>query len=250
MSNLLATLSALLAQLTGHVLVHDALGVVACLGWALGALGLGLVARKLLHAPVWLARRIVVLGANLWIVPAFYWIHLWPAGWLPVAVLLYANHWVQSRHALPSLQRDGETAVVDLFGHQWSLLIVQIFLWWQGDQFMAMAGFVALGVGDSAAEIVGRRWGKNHFRFRGGRHKTFEGSLAMLIATFVAVVCINSFFAKIPDVWFPGWVTISAILTALVATVLELYTPRKYEDFLVGLLPAFFMYYYTVAGFR
>jgi dolichol kinase len=243
-------LAQMLTRLTAHGVARDAVGIMLCVGWGLGALLLGIALRRAFKLPAWLCRRIIVIGVGGWIVIAFYWIRLWPAGWLPPAAFLYLNHWFRSRHQLRDLRRDGEDDVADALGHQLAPLIVQLFLWWQGDQFMAMAGILTVAVADSAAEIVGRRWGKNHFRFRGGRHKTFEGTLAMFVSSFVLILLVNTFFAKIPDVWFAAWCVVGALLAALLATMAELVTPRRYEDFAVTLLPAFFMYYYTVAGFR
>jgi dolichol kinase len=246
----LAKLAQLLASLTEHAVLHDAIGLVICGAWGLGALLLGVGVRRILRAPAWLCRRIIVIGVGLWIIVAFYWLHLWFAGWLPPLFFLYVNYRVRSRHQLRDLRRDGEEETTDVLGHQWAPLIIQLFFWWQGDQFMAMAGIMTLSFGDSLAEIVGRTRGRHHFRFRGGRHKTFEGALAMFVGSFAALLVVNGVFAQIPGVWFPAWCVIGALLTALVATMLELYTPRRYEDFLVALVPSFFMYYYTIAGFR
>ena len=115
---------------------------------------------------------------------------------------------------------------------------------------MVISGMMALTVAESAATIVGKVWGKNHFRTRKLRHKPFEGSAVMFGVSFGAIFVTNLLFARIPGVWFVPWCLIGALLCAVVATVAELYSTGRLARFTVPLLTAFTSYYYTVAGFR
>lgn len=239
-----------LAALLHGGYVREGIGVVFCIIWALAALGLGLALRRIWRVPAWICRKVIVMGVGLWIVVAFFWIQLWPAGWLPPLAFLLINYVVYDKGWLPNLRRDGEKKIRHVLGYQLSPLILMLLLWWSGDQFMVIAGIMALTFGDSAAGVAGRVWGKNHFRFRGGEHKTLEGALAMFAVSLVAIMVTTCLFARMPGVWFLPWCLIGALLAAMVATVAELYAPRRWEDFLVPLLTGLTMYYYTVAGFR
>lgn len=53
------------------------------------------------------------------------------------------------------------------------------------------AGFSSLGVGDAAAELVGKRFGRHRYR-RGlfDPNKSWEGSIAMIVASYVVILSI------------------------------------------------------------
>jgi dolichol kinase len=126
-----------------------------------------------------------------------------------------------------------------------------VFLfWWPGYQFMLMAGVMAHAVGISAAMIVSRKYGRQRFRFRGSRGQTFEGLAAMAVASFAAIFYTTYSFAKIPGVWFGPWAFFGALMTAAVATVALLYTPRPHEQWSVPILASLTMYYYAKVGFH
>ncbi|NMB39090.1 MAG: hypothetical protein GX994_05905 [Firmicutes bacterium] len=79
-------------------------------------------------------------------------------------------------------------------------------------------GLMILGVGDAAAALVGKRFGKHHFKFPlFDSNKTIEGSAAMAIATFVGVFLILIVFTDIPF-WYA---LISSIVLAFIGSFVE-----------------------------
>src|SRR5689334_25029246 len=56
---------------------------------------------------------------------------------------------------------------------------------------LAMVGYLVGGLGDAAGEPAGVRWGKHPYAVSAGRTtatKTFEGSLAVLAASLIALL--------------------------------------------------------------
>ncbi|MBK7585909.1 MAG: hypothetical protein IPI67_37700 [Myxococcales bacterium] len=60
--------------------------------------------------------------------------------------------------------------------------------------FPAAAGLLALSLGDGVGGLVGRRFGKRRFRAPGGKQKSFEGSLVVLVASTLGVLLAGWYF--------------------------------------------------------
>lgn len=85
--------------------------------------------------------------------------------------------------------------------------------------YIAITAIMMWGIGDSAAALVGTRFGKHHIHLRhADQKKTWEGSGAMLIAAFaVGIVCL-CVTTTLP--WH--MYALMALITALLATLTEL----------------------------
>lgn len=92
---------------------------------------------------------------------------------------------------------------------------------WLGQKYLVIASVLAWGLGDAAAALVGKRFGQ-HFiegRLVEGR-KSFEGTLAMFVVSFVSVQIVLSANGSLA--WY-SYVPI-ALVTAAVCALVELYT--------------------------
>lgn len=100
--------------------------------------------------------------------------------------------------------------------------IVMAVCWgWLGDRYLAMASIFSWGFGDAAAALVGKPYGKHKIKWKytDGK-KSFEGSAAMLLTSFVTLMCIMTFRGG-----FSLPVTVLIALTvASVSTLAELYS--------------------------
>lgn len=92
---------------------------------------------------------------------------------------------------------------------------------WLGEKYLLIASVLAWGLGDAAAALVGKRFGKHYIEGRlvEGR-KSLEGTLAMFVVSFITVLIV--LLVKGPVKWY-GYVPIAAV-TAAVCAVVELYT--------------------------
>jgi dolichol kinase len=92
-----------------------------------------------------------------------------------------------------------------------------------GERYLVLAAVMGWGIGDGAAALVGKRFGK---RFLMGRmiegRKSVEGSAAMFTCAFVSVAAVLLGYQAAP--WY-ACLTI-ALVTAVVLAVVELYTRR------------------------
>ena len=91
------------------------------------------------------------------------------------------------------------------------------------------------GTGDAAAALVGIPFGRHKVksRFADGK-KSWEGSLAMLLVSFLSGMIVLYCVQKMP---LP-LVLLSAGLGALLGTVTELFSPSEYDTVTVPLVIA------------
>jgi dolichol kinase len=99
----------------------------------------------------------------------------------------------------------------------WSMVAI-VFSIIVFDRAIAIAGMFFAQVGDPAAEVAGRRWGRHHWRRPGG--KTIEGSLGCFVAGVAVGLLCSLELAISPSTVVAG---------ALVATLVEA-APRPVSD--------------------
>lgn len=88
-------------------------------------------------------------------------------------------------------------------------------------KYLVIASVLAWGIGDAAAALFGKKFGRKHLRGRGlSGEKTLEGFLAMLLFSFLSLLLV--FLVHQPAVAI-GYVELS-LITAAVTAVVELYS--------------------------
>ena len=92
---------------------------------------------------------------------------------------------------------------------------------WLGEKYLVIASVLAWGLGDAAAALVGKRFGRHHIEGKlvEGR-KSVEGTVAMFLVSFVAVMVVLLVHNSLK--WY-GYVP-TAVITAAVCALVELYT--------------------------
>jgi len=103
---------------------------------------------------------------------------------------------------------------------------------------LAVVGYLVGGLGDAAGEPAGVRWGRHPYRVRssGGElvTKTFEGSLAVLAASVVALLIS---IAVSPELRFDLRSLIVLPVIAIVCTLVEAFSPRGWDNVPMQIVP-------------
>ena len=104
-----------------------------------------------------------------------------------------------------------------------------------GQPHAAAAAILMWGTGDAAAALVGIPFGRHKVksRFTDGK-KSWEGSLAMLLVSFLSGMIVLRFVQKMD---FPP-ALLSAGLGALAGTAAELFSPSEYDTVTVPVVIA------------
>jgi phytol kinase len=123
-----------------------------------------------------------------------------------------------------------------VFYYALSITLLVAWFWRIGAPQFATVGVIVMSWGDGLAALIGQRWGKHAYHFMGSK-RTLEGSLAMLVVSYLATclilsICqgINSSTLLIP------------LPVAVVATILEAVSPGGTDNLTVPLASASLCY--------
>jgi phytol kinase len=109
-------------------------------------------------------------------------------------------------------------------------LLVGCFGWLQHLEF-AVVGTLVMAWGDGLAALVGKHWGSHRYAVWNGQ-KSWEGSLAMAIASYVVTYGVLAIAQVSPHQPFDLWLPLPV---AMLATVLEAWSPGGTDNLSVPL---------------
>jgi dolichol kinase len=136
--------------------------------------------------------------------------------------------------------RESSLGDISSGGHAYGLVcyaiswtIIAFFLF--NDLFVASIAIAAMSFGDGMGELIGKRYGKREFV----PNRTVEGSLAVLCATFVAIIIIGWFYFGV--IGYTGGtqpfsMPVFALGIAAFVTMIEAVTPGKVDNLVIPLV--------------
>jgi phytol kinase len=206
------------------ILNHDPALVGLSFAWIVFVIALGEIARRAGRFPPDLTRKIIHVGVAMWALPtALLFRSAW---WAAVCPLVFVGlNWISYRFRLMEvIEEEGEGSPGTIyFPLSFALLI--LLLWPLGARGAMVAGIYAMGFGDAAASVVGRRHGRHPYRI-GRAVKSWEGTLAMFVFSFVAIL-----LGTYPLLWRLAWVP--ALGAALAASAAEAPAGRGVDNLTV-----------------
>ncbi|MBP3588346.1 MAG: phosphatidate cytidylyltransferase [Clostridia bacterium] len=176
------------------------------------------VFRKILHLILLGSLAVWVLGFSRW------WLSALSAVVFALAVyplLSLAEH-LRGYSALLTERKSGEIKHSLLVVFTMYALVAAVCWGWLGDKLLTLASIYAWGFGDAAAALVGKRFGKHHFKTAAISRKSWEGTLAMFAVSFVTVAALLHLRGNLSL----AGIFLSAAGTAAVSAAVELYTPN------------------------
>lgn len=136
------------------------------------------------------ARKVVHVGVGLWIVPTVFLFADWRVAIVPPLSFLVVNY-VIHRFRLSPLDSDPANLGTVFFPISFTVLLAVFFRPGEpGNQaFLAVAGLLAMALGDAAAAIFGKRYGTRRYTIL-GHSRTMEGSMAMFLVTGAVIAVV------------------------------------------------------------
>lgn len=213
----------------------DILGLLGVYGYVASILVLSQFLRKKLHNPRKLVH--ILTGGIVF----FWWSFDTPwimAGlaafpFIPILLLTTPISPIKKLRegSLGKISSGGHAYGLVLYAISWTILAFLLF----NDLFAASIAIAAMSFGDGMGELIGRRYGKREYV----PNRTVEGSLAVLSATFIAIIVIGWFYFSV--IGYTGGtqpfsMPLFALGIAAFVTMLEAVTPGKIDNLVIPLV--------------
>ncbi|MBQ7784128.1 MAG: phosphatidate cytidylyltransferase [Oscillospiraceae bacterium] len=118
-------------------------------------------------------------------------------------------------------RKSGELKQSLLLVYTMFAIVVSICWGLLGDKYLALASFYAWGIGDAAAALVGKKFGRHKIKARGlDGKKSYEGTAAMFMISCISVFSILMWRGGL-SMFFCG---IIALIVGAVSAAAELYS--------------------------
>lgn len=209
---------------------------VAVVGAWIGSVGLiaeGLYLTQSVSSEV--TRKIVHIGVGNVILLAW-WLQT-PAWMGIIASVLFSavaltSYWLP---ILPGINSVGRTSLGTFF-YAVSIGVLTLLFWGQGHPEFTALGILTMTWGDGMAALIGQAYGRHPYEV-GGIKKSWEGSGAMLLVSFVAILIV---LGQVQGVTVRTLAI--SIIAAIVATALEAFSRLGIDNLTVPLGTAFLAY--------
>lgn len=223
---------------------NDMIGLIASYAYAIGLIAVAELLNRSLGVAQELTRKLVHIGAGMWVFGVLALFDTWQWGVLPFATFIGGNYLFYRQRMFRSMDSANSTPGTVYF----ALAITVLFaLLWrpQGPTdraAVAVAGAMALTWGDALAALVGQRYGWHRYKV-GRSTRSWEGSVAMLIATTLAIFLVltrlpGSALSPLGQPASTITALTAALAAALAATAAEAMAPHGSDNLSVPLVAA------------
>ncbi len=223
---------------------NDVIGLAASYAYAIGLIALAEALRRLLSVPQELTRKLVHIGAGMWVFGVLALFDHWQWGVLPFATFIGGNYLFYRYRMFGSMDSENSTPGTVYF----ALAITLLFgLLWRPQGPLdrapiAVAGAMAMTWGDALAALVGQRYGWHRYTV-GRSTRSWEGSVAMFAATAVAIWLVltrmpGSALSPLAATPGAGRALAATLLGAGTATAAEAISPHGTDNLSVPLVAA------------
>ncbi len=187
-------------------------------------------------------RKLVHIGAGMWVWGILYFFDNWYWGVVPFATFIVLNFIMYKFKILQGVDEEDSSPGTVYFAL--SITILFLLFWRTGAERdsvpIAVAGVMAMTWGDGLASLIGRRWGRHFYMFFNHR-RSYEGSLAMFLGAFVSVFLTliylpGSALSPASTVMLLQTAMWAALGSAVVGTLAEAVAPAGTDNISVPLL--------------
>jgi phytol kinase len=221
---------------------QDLIGLIVSYVYASGLLVLAEAIRRWRGYPQDFTRKLVHIGAGMWVFGVLALFDTWYIGIIPFATFIGLNYLFYRFRFLEAVDAPDSSPGTVYFAFSITVLFL---LFWRTDSpadkgYIAAAGTMAMTWGDALAAIVGRRFGKRRYVVNGAT-RTWEGSITMFCAAATAMLLTillvpgSALGPLTPPLSLP-LALIAALSGAAIATLAEAVSPAGTDNLSVPLL--------------
>ncbi len=193
------------------------------------------------HWPQFFSRKIIHIGAGMWVWGILYFFDELRWGIIPFATFIILNYIFYRRQTFSQMDEEKSSPGTVYFAFS----ITVLFLWlWRPSGPVDMipvgaAGIMAMTWGDALASLVGQPWGKKTYK-NFGHTRSWIGTFAMAVVSFAAIwltlwLLPGSSLSPYSTVLSLGERFWLSFLGMLVATLFEALSPAGTDNLTVPL---------------
>ncbi|OUL30595.1 phosphatidate cytidylyltransferase [Nostoc sp. 106C] len=222
----------------------DFIGLAASYVYAIGLLIFGEGLGRLFHVKPNLTRKIIHVGAGMWVFGVLLLFKHWEIGIVPFASFIAVNYLLYRYRVIAAMDTDDSSPGTVYFAISVTLLFG--LLWRPSGPVdsvpIAVAGVMAMTWGDALAALIGRRFGKHKYQV-GNSVRSWEGSSAMFLASttaifFVLLLLPGSSLSPLAVSYGVDRAMLAAVVSGALATLAEGVSPHGTDNLSVPLVTA------------
>jgi phytol kinase len=223
---------------------NDFIGLAISYIYAIGLLVIGEGLRRLFDVKPDLTRKVIHVGAGMWVFGVLLLFNRWEIGIIPFATFIGLNYLFYRYRFIGAMDTQDSSPGTIYFAISVTLLFG---LLWRPDGpvdnvAIAVAGIMAMTWGDALAALIGRRFGQHKYQV-GNSVRSWEGSAAMFVASTVAIFLVllllpGSSLSPLAKPFSLAWALFTAVITATFATLAEAVSPHGTDNLSVPLVAA------------
>ncbi|MBW4645983.1 MAG: phosphatidate cytidylyltransferase [Goleter apudmare HA4340-LM2] len=223
---------------------NDVIGLIASYSYATSLLIIGEGLRRWFGVQPDLTRKIIHVGAGMWIFGVLWLFDNWEIGILPFATFIGLNYLLYRYRVIGAMDTEDSSPGTVYFAISVTLLFG---LLWRPDGAIdrvpiAAAGVMAMTWGDALAALIGKRFGQHKYQV-GNSVRTWEGSIAMFVASTTAIFLVlwllpGSFLSPLAVSFGIEKIILATVLSGALATLAEGVSPHGTDNLSVPLVAA------------
>ncbi len=226
----------------------DILGLVLSYAYAFGLLLMVEAIGKKLNISQFITRKIIHIGAGLWTWAIVAIFDHWTFGIIPFATFIILNYIFYKKQSFEQMDDSESSLGTVYFAFSISVLFVAF---WRTDALIdrvhiALAGCMAMTIGDAAAALIGKHIKSKAFHIF-GNSKSLIGSVAMFVFSFAAIfitlwIVPGTALSPASVVLSMQTILMYSLIAAVSATVIEALSPAGVDNLSVPLLTGLILY--------
>ncbi len=228
--------------------MNDWIALIVSYAYAFGLLLVVEAVGRQLNWPKALTRKIIHIGAGMWVWGVLWLFENWYMGIIPFATFIVLNFIFYKFKIFEMMDQGNETPGTVYFAISITLLF--ILFWRTGGQadrvHLAIAPIMAMTWGDALAGIGGQFFAKRHYVILGHR-RSWLGSIVMFVTSFIVVLITLIYLPQ--SSLSPNSALLAAdrviwlsLITALTATIIEGVSPKGLDNLNVPLASALILW--------
>lgn len=171
-------------------------------------------------------RKWIHIAVGHWVFLALAWMEHWYVAITPLLFFTLIN-WITLKRGTGRMNQVERVSYGTVY-YPMALALLVLFFFEQ-EPMALVAGSMVLAWGDGLAALVGKRFGKT-FYTRGKIRRSFEGSIAMFLASFLVLTVTFLLYEE------PAWLAVSyGFLLANIAALIEAVSYRDTDNLLIPL---------------